>query len=74
MENRFSMKQLSSALYRDTTRKRANDSLDQMTARMFQQDMSPEQSDFVAEMMKGITLPVAQKVYFLSASPHKYIY
>ncbi|KAK7692890.1 hypothetical protein QCA50_004525 [Cerrena zonata] len=62
MENRFSMKQLSSALTRDITRKRANDTLDQMAARMFQQDMTAEQSDFVAEMMKGITLPVAQKL------------
>ena len=56
------MKQLSSALNRDITRKRANDTLDQITARMFQQDMTPEQSDFVAEMMRDITLSVAQKV------------
>ncbi|CAL1707851.1 unnamed protein product [Somion occarium] len=62
MENRFSMKQLSSALNREATRKRANELLDQITARVFLQDMTSEQSDFVAEMMKDISLPIASKL------------
>ncbi|KAI0071713.1 hypothetical protein K474DRAFT_1733093 [Panus rudis PR-1116 ss-1] len=62
MEDRFSMKQLSSALNRDATRRRANELLDQRAAKVFHQDMTSEQSDFVAQMMKDLSVPIAGKL------------
>ncbi|KAF9819188.1 hypothetical protein IEO21_02359 [Rhodonia placenta] len=61
IEIRLTLKQLGEGLTRDSTRNAAQLSLNRLTTFVFQQCKTPEEADFVAEMMTEVSQEVAGK-------------
>ncbi|CCM03317.1 uncharacterized protein FIBRA_05445 [Fibroporia radiculosa] len=61
IEIRLTLKQLGEGLCRDTTRSAANMTLEKLTTFVFQQCKTPEEADFVAEMMTEVSREIAGK-------------
>lgn len=59
---RFSLKQLDTSLGREATRAKAMTYLGRLTSVVLRQGISSEQGDFVAEMLKDVSVDIAGKV------------
>ncbi len=62
LEMRFSLKQLDTSLGREATRAKAMAYLNRLTSVVLRQGISSEQGDFVAEMLKDVSVAIAGKV------------
>ena len=65
IELRFTIKQLGNALTRNAAREKARQCLCRLTGSLFDQGMSSEEVDFVAEMVKGSSNEVVGYVSFI---------
>lgn len=59
---RFSLKQLDTSLAREATRAKTMAYLNRLTSVVLRQGISSEQGDFVAEMLKDVSVAIAGKV------------
>ncbi|OBZ68162.1 Mediator of RNA polymerase II transcription subunit 12 [Grifola frondosa] len=71
IEIRLTLKQLGEGLCRDATRSSSCASLDKLTTAVFYHCKTPEEADFVAEMMTDVSRAVAGK--FVNAGLHRII-
>ena len=64
LEMRFSLKQLDTSLSREPTKAKAMTYLNRLTSVVLRQGITSEQGDFVAEMLKDVSVAIAGKVSF----------
>jgi len=70
----FGLRQLGRAMANDSTKQAASASLDRMTSVLFHHSIASEEACFIAEMVKEIDSPVAEKVSLFTTVDESFVY